>query len=321
MTVPPRSHGVPTPDDLPIGDVIGLASASVDGALDPAELGESSTNPQVNALAAQFAALRTHLQEPATVNRVLQEAHLSAALAAFDALGLTSSGEPHRAPVDGSEGSNGAAGADADVVSLEAARQRRYRRLTPVLAAAAAVAAIGLVVGTVSGRGSSGDTLSLEATTVVPEAMQAKSAPPIPEVAESDAALAGAATEAPADASRSISIAAASDATVDPSDPNAGTSDTSVAGTSPDDQPTYVATAATQIAPIAQSVMQAHRTDGRPLPVTACASSVNGVALARLVWEQHAAVLFVTPNLDRPTQAVVVNAASCAAEITVPLGG
>lgn len=307
MTVPPTDPGAPTPRDLPDDEPLMLASAAADGSVIGPDEAVSGTNPQVTAIAAQFALLRDHLREPFSLDAGQRDAHLGAALAAFDALGL------------GAEESS--ADATAGVVSLEVARRRRARRLAPVFAAAAAAAAVGIVIGTVANRGGSNDNLSLNAKEATTEVTAAGVATPaarteVGAAAAGNEPLAAAATD---DISRSAAISASATDAAAMATPDStvlgdtGTSDGTVG------EPIVVDSPA-QLAPLAQSVLEAHRTNGVPLPSNPC-PNVRGVAIARILWSQHDAVLVVVPNVDAPTQAVVIDSTSCAPDISVALKG
>ena len=127
-------------EELPRNDE--LASAYLDGELDPTERAAASANPDVMATVESFARVRSALAEVEPVMGNAKDDALAAALAEFDALHVVSAGA---SPV-------------ATVTSLQSHR-RAYRALTSV-AAAVAILAIG-VAAINAGRG--GDTKSSSA--------------------------------------------------------------------------------------------------------------------------------------------------------------
>ena len=110
-------------EELPFNDE--LASAYLDGDLDPAERATASADPEVMASVENFARVRSMLSDVAPVDGIAQDNALAAALAEFDALHVAAAVSP-----------------TATVTSLRSHR-RTYRALTSV-AAAVAILAIGV---------------------------------------------------------------------------------------------------------------------------------------------------------------------------------
>lgn len=297
MTNPPVDPRPGMPSDLPERDPVALASRWVDGDLTADLLARASEDHQVSAIADRFEALREHLLQPVGADVGRQEHHLAIALAAF--------AEPIAAEP-----------AISTVRSLDAARHRRTRRLAPVLAAAAAVAVLGIVIGSVANSRSSRDTIAGDAAAPVEEPVSKA------ETAEANASAATARESVPESASGSQSMAAA--AAVE--EPGTAATDASAQDTPTSDgngggDPTYVANAPEQLVALAQSLVPATQSGGYPLLVNACDTRIDGVALARLLWDQRPALLYVTPDTSLPKQVVVVDPDTCATLITAALGG
>jgi hypothetical protein len=123
-----------------------LASAYLDGELDPTQRAAAAADPDVAAAIDSFARVRAAIGEVDPPSTGTKNAALAAALAEFDAV----------------HGANSAAGAGsapaAEIVSLQSRRQRTFRVLTGV-AAAAVIAVVGIAALS-STRGQDNDLAS-----------------------------------------------------------------------------------------------------------------------------------------------------------------
>lgn len=269
-------------------EVIEVASALVDGVATPVEQERFGSNPQVSAVSTTFGSLRGHLAHPEPAPAAQREAHLAAALDAFSAL--------------------------SQPVSLDAARARRARRLMPALAAAAALAVVGVVIGSMAGRSGSREQAAVERT-VTSDVSTARTRPKeqagANEVSSSDLANASTDTRPMAAA-----VAASGDAVVATDTPS--TEPTGEGGDAVG-QPTYAASTPRQLLGIAKEVAD-RQVAGAGARLTNPCPNIAGEVGAELLWINQPALLLLSPNAQRPTDAVVVNPSTCAVEATVTLG-
>jgi hypothetical protein len=179
-------------EELPINDE--LASAYLDGELDPTERAVAAADPEVMATVESFARVRAALSDVAPVDGSAKDAAFSAALAEFDALHVAATAA---APV-------------ATVTSLQS-RRRAYRALTSV-AAAVAILAIG-VAAINSTRGGDNKSSSGVERNAAPAGTIAPSAVDTPTLKATAATAAAAGTAAPPAAESAAAASQADDAT------------------------------------------------------------------------------------------------------------
>ena len=178
-------------EELPFSDE--LASAYLDGELDPAERATASADPEVMATVDSFARVRAALGDVAPADGSAKDAALAAALAEFDGRQVAATAA---APV-------------ATVTSLRSHR-RTYRALTSV---AAAVAILAIGVAAINGtRGSDSKTSSGGERNVSPAATISPAAADAPSLKASADTVAAAGTAAPAAAAESVAAATSGDA-------------------------------------------------------------------------------------------------------------
>lgn len=189
----------------------------------------------------------------------------------------------------------------APIHSLETARARRARRLAPVLAAAAAIAAIGLVAGSIASRGPDSPSVSADGASA--------------EMAPADSAtLARAAATEAVDASVPESVLVAS--TDEPIAPQAtkegGTGEIIDAAPLAGDTPS-------QIPALVASALEARAAAAIAPPDTAC-PSLRGEPIAPVIWRGVNALLVVAPSATAPSDAFVIDVATCDVIASATLG-
>jgi hypothetical protein len=267
--------------------VIEAASAHLDGVATPAEQARFGSDPRIDSLSATFGALRGHLVAPVPVDSPQREAHLAAALDAFTAL--------------------------TQPVSLAAVRARRARRLVPVMAIAAALAVVGVVIGSMAGRSGNHDQTAVEGTGAADVSVtrtQPKAPAAAPEAAASDQGNTSANTRP---------LAAAVAATIDPASSDTATSEPTSESGGVGDQPLYTANTTRQLLAIAKDSVD-QRSAGAGSRIANPCPDVAGDVGAQLLWIDQPALLILSPNAQRPTDALVVNPTTCVVEASVTLG-
>jgi hypothetical protein len=116
--------------------------------------------------------------------------------------------------------------------------------------------------------------------------------------------------------SRAAAVAASGDAVVATDTPS--TEPTGEGGDAVG-QPTYAASTPRQLLGIAKEVAD-RQVAGAGARLTNPCPNIAGEVGAELLWINQPALLLLSPNAQRPTDAVVVNPSTCAVEATVTLG-
>lgn len=271
-----------------------LASAYLDDVASDAERARVDADPHATARVELLRSVRAQLAVPPPVAIADRDRHLLAALAVFD---------EHV-----TESSRILVGAlPSGVHSLDEARARRTRRLAPVISIAAAgflVAGVGILA---TSRGDDGPAAIREAV------VSSVAAPSLADVGVNNKVSTdggGAGSESPAvtaapsavDAS-ALAIEAAQDAS------------TALADAAPFAAPSADLTSLDQLDALVEGVaddVKAQQQAGEAVlgTVDGCPAQA-GDPIASVLWQGHQAILYVLPNLDERSTAVVVDATSC----------
>jgi hypothetical protein len=159
-----------------------LASAYLDGELDPVDRASAQTDPSVMSMVDSFSRVRALLGKPEDVDAQRRSAAIAAALAEFDAREIPSAAAAVVAP------------RSATITSLQSRRMRSYRVLTGV-AAALAIGVIGVAALNAS-RGTDSKTSSASESTSAAAGAAADSATELPQLKVAAPGNAGAPTAA-----------------------------------------------------------------------------------------------------------------------------
>jgi negative regulator of sigma E activity len=274
-------------DDLPTNDE--LASAYLDGELDPVERAAAAADPDVMHIVDSFAAVRAALGETGPVLDSTRTAALDAALAEFDAR--------HSDEQRGKVAAASAPG--ATITSLQSRRMRTYRAVAGV---AAAIVILAIGIATIKNTGSDSKTSSaVELDSTATNVPAAADALPSTKVAAADA-------QGPSDTSAGASAGNVSiESATSPSDslPSIETDDqlkrfVSRLAPSPDQPPAPAATSAPTGADRQTAVAGAYATPP-------CLAS-DQVVLATILFQGHPAFAV----LDSATNHLqAIDAGSC----------